>query len=148
MAGDPGPSDDFKSDINVTPLVDVMLVLLIIFMLITPFLQPGLAVNLPEAWNVATRSDDPDHALDVTIRESGLVYVDRVEVEIEALTRILSQERDARPEAELHLKADRNARYGVIRSVVRAGRDAGFETAALVVVEPEDQAGSGGEGRP
>jgi biopolymer transport protein TolR len=148
MAVDSGQSDDFKSDINVTPLVDVMLVLLIIFMLITPLLQPGLAVDLPGAWNVATLSDDPAHALDVTIRESGLVYVDRVQVEMGALTRLLSLEHDARPDAVLHLKADRNVRYGVVRRVARAGRDAGFESAALVTVEAEDPAELDGEERP
>lgn len=137
MAIDPGQGDGFKSDINVTPLVDVMLVLLIIFMLITPLLQPGLAVDLPAAQNITTLSDDPDYALTVTIRNSGAVYVDGSEVELIALAKILSREHDARPDVELHLKADRNVRYGVVRRVVRAGREAGFENAALVAAEVE-----------
>ena len=148
MAVDPGQDDGFKSDINVTPLVDVMLVLLIIFMLITPLLQPGLAVDLPPARNITTLSDDPDRVLTVTIRDSGAVHVGGVQVEMAALARLLSREHDARPDVELHLKADRNARYGVVRQAVRAGRDAGFAIAALVAAEVEDPVESVGEDSP
>ena len=70
------------------------------------------------------------------------------EVEAAALARLLSREHDARPDVELHLKADRNARYGVVRRVVRAGRDAGFADVALVAEKVDAPPASVREDRP
>jgi len=130
-------SGELKSAINVTPLVDVMLVLLIIFMLVTPFLQEGIPVDLPKARNVAGVTDDRDRVLTVVIKVNGDAFIGKERVDGAHLAQVLIQEYDTNPALELHVKADRNVRFGMVRQAVKAGREAGFRTTALVAEEPE-----------
>jgi biopolymer transport protein TolR len=124
------------SDINVTPLVDVMLVLLVVFMVTAPLLTGGLRVELPNVQ--AQEAPVRDTKLIVTVtREERILFgeddvTDRIEDE-------LAQNPRVQKEKELYIRADKNARYGAVARVVAAARAAGVEGLNLLV-EPEIEA--------
>jgi len=124
-----------NSDINVTPLVDVMLVVLIIFMLVTPMLQKGVGVDLPQARNLAAVSEDKNQILVVALQENGQLFLGSDPIDRGSLTGALRMRFEANPGLELQLKADRNVRYGDVKSVIKAGREAGFRGASLIARE-------------
>ena len=137
-----GSSGSLKSDINVTPLVDVMLVMLIIFMLVTPLLQKGVGVTLPEARNVAAVSEKEDDILIVALTAGGSMYVGKDAIDKTRLDSMLRARLRSNPALQLQIKADRNAQFKDVREIVRAGRDAGFGTVALIADEIKDFEGS------
>ncbi|HJW74755.1 MAG: biopolymer transporter ExbD [Anaeromyxobacter sp. RBG_16_69_14] len=106
-----------KSDINVTPLVDVVLVLLIIFMVITPLLQRGKAVQLPRAKVVSELKHGGDPIL-LSVTPDGRTWLDKVEVPRKDLAEALTGEMVVRPGAPLVVKADRTLAYKVVREVI------------------------------
>ncbi len=106
-----------KSDINVTPLVDVVLVLLIIFMVITPLLQRGKAVQLPRAKVVSELKHGGDPIL-LSVTPDGRTWLDKVEVPRKDLAEALTGEVVARPGAPLVVKADKTLTYKVVREVI------------------------------
>jgi biopolymer transport protein TolR len=109
-------SKSVKSDINVTPLVDVVLVLLIIFMVITPMLQRGKPVVLPDAKNVsALKGGDP---ILLSVTSDGKVWIDKEEVQKADLPQMLQIQMQMQPGAPILLKGDRDLDYKVIREVV------------------------------
>ena len=106
-----------KSDINVTPLVDVVLVLLIIFMVITPLLQRGKAVQLPRAKVVSELKHGGDPIL-LSVTPDGRTWLDKVEVPRKDLAETLTGEMVAHPGAPLVVKADKTLAYKVVREVI------------------------------
>src|ERR687883_1385315 len=102
-----GGSKGVKSDINVTPLVDVVLVLLIIFMVITPLLQRGKPVQLPRAKLVSELKHGGDPIL-LSVTPDGRTWLDKVEVPRKELPEALTTEMASRPGAPLVLKGDRS----------------------------------------
>ncbi len=109
-------SKGVKSDINVTPLVDVVLVLLIIFMVITPMLQRGKPVVLPDAKNVsALKGGDP---ILLSVTSDGKVWIDKEEVQKSDLPQMLQIQMQMQPGAPILLKGDRELDYKVVREVV------------------------------
>jgi biopolymer transport protein TolR len=106
-----------KSEINVTPLVDVVLVLLIIFMVITPMLQRGKAVQLPVAQTLSElkRGGDP---IFLSITDDGRIWLEKAEVALSGLAESLDGEMASRPAAPLVLKGDRSLDYKVVRKVL------------------------------
>ncbi len=106
-----------KSDINVTPLVDVVLVLLIIFMVITPLLQRGKAVQLPRAKLVSELKHGGDPIL-LSVTPDGRTWLDKVEVRRKDLAETLTGEMVARPGAPLIVKGDKTLDYKVVREVI------------------------------
>ena len=106
-----------KSDINVTPLVDVVLVLLIIFMVITPLLQRGKPVQLPQAKLVSEQKKGGDPIL-LSITPDGRTWLDKVEVPRKELTEALTNEMLARPGAAVVVKGDRSLDYKIVREVI------------------------------
>jgi biopolymer transport protein TolR len=107
-----------KSDINVTPLVDVVLVLLIIFMVITPMLQRGKAVQLPDAKNVSALKAGGDPIL-ISITQDGKVWIDKVEVpKLEELPDLLRTEMLVNPGAPIMVKGDRAVEYKKVRALI------------------------------
>ncbi len=106
-----------KSDINVTPLVDVVLVLLIIFMVITPMLQRGKPVVLPDARHVSalTRGGEP---IMISVTRDGRVWIDQDEVKKDELPAMLQVQMEMHRGAPILLKGDRELDYKVIREVV------------------------------
>jgi biopolymer transport protein ExbD/biopolymer transport protein TolR len=130
-----GTGGSLKSDINVTPLVDVMLVMLIIFMLVTPLLHKGIEVTLPKARNVATVSENEKEVLVVGITAGGQIFVGDDPVDITDLTSVLTAKERDNPALQLQIRGDRNARFKDLKDIVRAGREAGFDNAAMIAEE-------------
>ncbi len=110
-------SKNVKSDINVTPLVDVVLVLLIIFMVITPMLQRGKAVQLPHARNVSELKRGGDPIL-VSVTKDGTTYLDKNAVPREALAEALQAEFQRLPGHPIMVKGDKDLEYKNMRPVI------------------------------
>ncbi len=121
------------SEINVTPLVDVMLVLLVVFMVTAPLLTAGLRVELPNVDAQSAPVKDTKLVVTVTREEKILFGEDDVTARIEEV--LLKNDR-VQKEKELYIRADKNARYGAVARVVAAARAAGVEGLNLLV-EPE-----------
>jgi len=106
-----------RSDINVTPLVDVVLVLLIIFMVITPMLQRGKPVVLPQAKELSALKSGGDPIM-ISITKDGRIWVDKVEYEKDALVEALNEQMQAHPGSPVLVKGDRDTEYKHIRELV------------------------------
>jgi biopolymer transport protein ExbD len=110
-------SKNVKSDINVTPLVDVVLVLLIIFMVITPLLQRGKPVVLPDARHVSALKSGGDPIL-VSVTADGKVWIDKVEVQLDQLPEELQAQMQMQPGAPVMVKGDKSVEYSKIRELI------------------------------
>ena len=132
-AGNRGRRRGF-ADINVTPLVDVMLVLLVVFMVTAPLLTTGLNVELPNVEATNTPVKDAKLIVTVTKDEKILFGEDDVTSRVEAE---LAQNPRVQKEKELYIRADKDARYEVVARVVAAARSAGVASLNLLVT-PED----------
>ena len=132
-----------KSDINVTPLVDVMLVLLIIMMLVAPMLQKGVDVRLPEAGNTIDKPESQEQTV-LAVTADRRYYVNGLQVpEAQLLERLQSALEEKREKVVL-IKGDTDAPYGSIMTVMDRLRDAQIEDIGLIT-EKKLQAGEGGE---
>ena len=120
------PKGQVRAEINVTPLVDVVLVLLIIFMVITPMIVRGASVELPVTSHHDRKNDD-NKDLIVSINSSGDVYVNADKVSVEKLTASIQEERRRYPDKGIFLKADHRIRYGTARVAMEAIHKAGVE---------------------
>ncbi|MEW5853440.1 MAG: biopolymer transporter ExbD [Myxococcota bacterium] len=124
-----------KAELNVTPLVDVVLVLLIIFMVVTPFLQKGRAVDLPRA-RASEVNKSHSHAIFLTLTAEKKLLLDRTEVAqaelVNVLTPILAQD----PNVEVLIKGDRSLRYGDVRALMKACHQAGARRVGLATRDP------------
>jgi biopolymer transport protein TolR len=119
-----------KADINVTPLVDVVLVLLIIFMVVTPMLSKGVNVDLPVTKHHDKRNDDNRDVV-VAITHRGEIYVGGDRVPVERLGEIVAAERRRHPDKGIFLKGDARLGYGQARRVMEALHGAGIEQIQL-----------------
>jgi len=117
------------SDINVTPLVDVMLVLLIIFMVAAPLMAAGIPVNLPKAQ--ANPLVDQKQPVAVTIDAEGKFFVDQREVAADELILVLSESADSK-ERRIHVRGDKTIAYGKVIEVMGLINSAGYTKVALV----------------
>ena len=119
------------AEINVTPLVDVMLVLLIIFMVTAPLLVAGVPVDLPDARAQSLPQDNTP--IQISLDAQGQIFIDRLEVAPAALPAKLAALREARSdEARIYVRADRSLEYGRVMAVVGDVNAAGFRKVALV----------------
>jgi biopolymer transport protein TolR len=139
-----GSRGSLKSDINVTPLVDVMLVVLIIFMVVTPLMQKGVNVLLPEARNVLAVPDAESQVVTVTVKATGEIYVGGEQVTELNLNNELQKKLATNPALQMQIKADRNVDFAEVKKLVRAGRDVGFRNASLIASEIKDEDGEAG----
>lgn len=122
------------SEINVTPFVDVMLVLLIIFMVTAPMMLQGVDVDLPETTTQPLRvKDEP---LILTVKKDGKFYLGRKEIPVVVLRQKLEAIFEGRDSKEIFLRADKEAPYGVVVKALAAAREAGAKQLGMVT-EPE-----------
>ena len=133
-----------KADINVTPLVDVMLVLLIIMMLIAPMLQQGVAVTLPETVNRTEKPDTQDQTV-VAVDAINQYWVNAMRVPKDDLATRVQSALEDKKEKIVYLKGDKDAKYSAIMEAMDALRKAQIENIALIT-EKKNQPGqtSGG----
>jgi biopolymer transport protein ExbD len=135
----PGSSgdDEVMSTINTTPLVDVMLVMLIIFLITIPVIVPSVKVEMPEPRNIATQTKPED--IPVSVDKDGTIYWKNARVEDRAkLLELIITEARKVPQPELHLKADRNARYEDVARVLYTISQGGLLKVAFLT-EPKAQ---------
>jgi biopolymer transport protein ExbD/biopolymer transport protein TolR len=126
LASKKHPKGQVRAEINVTPLVDVVLVLLIIFMVITPMIVRGVSVDLPVTSHHDRKNDDNKDII-VSINASGDVYLDADKVAVDKLTAAVEEERRRHPDKGVFLKADHRIHYGVARAAMEAVHRAGVE---------------------
>jgi biopolymer transport protein ExbD len=126
-----GSPDEVKSEINVTPLVDVCLVLLIIFMVVTPMLQSGVDVLLPEGPH-AEKKPGKEGDLIISVKADGTVFVGQNWIPDKDLPQYLTAEYQKDPSRAVMLKADKRINFGKIRLVMKAANDAKFESVAIL----------------
>ncbi len=134
MSSGSGIGSAVTSDINVTPMADIMLVLLIIFMITTPLLQEGIAVNKAKARNAQEAPEvEGKEATTVTVTRSQEIYINDQPVSPEDLLDELETRVALAPEKPLFIKSDVAVPYGMIVSLVHKARDAGVERIGLLV---------------
>ena len=122
------------SEINVTPFVDVMLVLLIIFMVTAPLLTVGIPVDLPKVKaNALTDQKDP---LEITVKLDGKVFLGESEVKVENIIPRLNAITDQNTETRIYLRGDRVVAYGRIMEIMSVINSAGYRRVALVTQNP------------
>ncbi|HOK06698.1 MAG TPA: biopolymer transporter ExbD [Syntrophales bacterium] len=123
------------ADINVTPLVDVVLVLLIIFMVTAPMLQTGIDVNLPRVQ--AKSFDVQEEKLILTINDRREIFINKLPVTLEELQPKLEAIFSSRVDREIFLRADRNVSYGFVVEVMGVIRKAGVDRLGMITESPE-----------
>tara|TARA_B100001146_G_C16080280_1_gene390320 strand:+ start:76 stop:501 length:426 start_codon:yes stop_codon:yes gene_type:complete len=128
-------SGGLNSEINITPLADVMLVLLIIVMLIAPLLQAGVLVTLPEAASTEERTDN-DNDTTVHVDAAGRYYVDNIPTEERQLLTAIQTALDRKFERLVLIKADARAPYSGIMNVFDQLQRAGIENIGLIAEQP------------
>jgi len=146
MAMDLGSKGSLKADINVTPLVDVMLVLLIIMMLIAPMLYQGVPVTLPEASNTGDKPDTQDQTV-VAVDSSSTFWVNAMKVTPEELVPRVQRALEDRKEKLVYVRGDKDAKYSAIMDAMDALRKAQIENIALITERKADQGRTAGRGR-
>jgi biopolymer transport protein ExbD len=140
-----GSNTGVKSDINVTPLVDVMLVLLIIMMIIAPLLQKGVDVRLPIAVNSASKPETQDQTV-LGIKADKTVWINGVEVRKEDLRSRLESVLETKKEKLILIKADEDAPYSAVMDAMDTLRASGIEDVGLITDSKSASAPAGGAG--
>src|SRR4249920_193513 len=127
-----GDNKNLNSDINVTPFVDICLVLLVIFMVVTPMLQEGITVHLPYAKHTEKHEDDEAHAIVVAVPNDHQIYVQKKPVPRDQFQAEMTEIHDRMPDKMVLIKADKGMKYGDVRKVMVETNEAGFEEVSLV----------------
>ncbi len=124
------PKGEVRGDINVTPLVDVVLVLLIIFMVVTPMISGGVQVDLPRTTNHLKKPDDGKDII-VSVTKNKHIFVLNRQVQGKELGRIIEDEKRRFPEKTVFVKGDSMATYGAVREVMEILNKTGIEDVML-----------------
>ncbi|ELA00609.1 biopolymer transporter ExbD [Cupriavidus metallidurans] len=119
-----GDDDEVMSEINMTPLVDVMLVLLIIFIITIPVINHAVKIDLPRATNQP--NDSKPQSINVSIDAQGKVFWNQQEVDEATLDQRIAEAALQQPQPELHLRADREVRYERVAQVMAAAQHGGL----------------------
>ena len=130
------------SEINVTPMVDVMLVLLIIFMVAAPLLTVGVPVDLPKT--AAATINDQDEPLVISIDKDGKLFLQDTEIPLESLVPRLNAITNNKPDTRVYVRGDRAIDYGRIMEVMGTVSSAGFTKVALIAELPREAAAKTG----
>ena len=143
MAFEPGQRGQFVSQINVTPLVDVMLVLLVIFMVTAPIIQQGVAVSLPKV--KAQALPGKEEQLVVSITKPGEIYLNDAKLSAAELTDKLKAISQERPDRQVFIRADDQVPYGDVIRTMAAIKAAGIENVGMVTEMPSEGSGAASE---
>ena len=135
MTGATDSSDPTMSEINVTPLVDVMLVLLIIFMITAPLMQQGVEVDLPQTQADILETKDQDLFL-LSLTKDRKIYIGKTEISRENLETLLEFNEKLKKDKKLDFAADRSLDYGFVVDVMAALRRAGIEQVGMLTEPP------------
>jgi biopolymer transport protein TolR len=123
-------SRQLMSEINITPFVDVMLVLLVVFMVTAPMMISGINVNLPKT--VAAPISGNDEPLTVTVTQKGTIYIQDIEINLQDLASKLAAVTHEKKDSRILVRGDKNANYGDIMQVVGSINQAGYSHISLV----------------
>ena len=134
------------SEINVTPLVDVMLVLLVVFMVTAPLLTVGVPVELPQTQ--APPINEPKEPLTITVNREGAVFIQETTVSIENLVPRLQGITGSNPDQVLYVRGDKEINYGRVLEVMSLVTAAGFHKVSLVAEAPKGNATAAARPRP
>ena len=148
MAFEAGQRGKPVSQINVTPLVDVMLVLLIIFMVTAPIIQQGVEVSIPKVKAAALKSNEQEFVVSIT--RDGQTYLNDAKLQPAELTDKLEAISHTRPDLQVFIRADEQVAYGQVIRTMAAIKAAGIENVGMVTQEPasgEDDAGKHDRGK-
>lgn len=139
-----GDEGGVKSEINVTPLVDVMLVLLIIMMIVAPLLQQGVSLRLPTAANSGEKPETQDQTV-LAIDAAKRYYVNAKEVQKSDMTRRVQEILDTKAQKLVIIKADNDVEYGAVMEAMDSLRVVGIEDLALITDPKRGPAAGGGQ---
>ena len=139
-----GAKGGVKSDINVTPLVDVMLVLLIIMMLVAPMLQQGVSVKLPTASNTVDKPEVQGQTV-VAIGRDKSMYLNAKPVQEDEMATRVNELLENKTEKIVLIKADEEVEYGAVMSAMDQLRQAGIEDIGLITERKKGAEGAGGK---
>jgi len=131
--------DEVKSEPNVVPLCDVLLVLLIIFMVVTPLVQKGIDVRLPTALNTVDMPENPEVVL--YIRKDGNMFVNQDQATMDNLQTLLEDTLLTASDKRLYLKADSDLEYGKIIDIIEVMKEAGIEVVGIITEKKAERAG-------
>ncbi len=123
------------AEINVTPLVDVMLVLLIVFMVTAPLITSGVDVNLPQAKARPVNSDSTP--ITISVNADGQIYLQKSQVELANLQATLQQVAQNNPDKRVFVRGDATVNYGLISQVLATITDSGFKNISLLTQPPK-----------
>ena len=138
-----GAKGGVKADINVTPLVDVMLVLLIIMMLVAPMLQQGVSVKLPTAENTIDKPEQQGQTV-LAISKDKSIYLNAKPVQDNDLTRRVSELLENKTDKIVLIKADEEVEYSAVMNAMDQLRQAGIEDIGLITERKKAAGGAGG----
>jgi biopolymer transport protein TolR len=126
------------AEINVTPLVDVMLVLLIIFMVTAPMMQEGVSVDLPEAKGTAIPSEQTKHDIIISVSAAGKILVNETEVAEDKLLEKVTEARKEESAGDVLLRADKSVPHGTVVRIMAALMSAGVKNLGIITSPQED----------
>ncbi|EGW23399.1 MULTISPECIES: ExbD/TolR family protein [Methylobacter] len=129
---DSGGEDDVMGEINVTPLVDVMLVLLVVFIVTAPLLTQAVHVNLPKT--AETAPPEEKEAVYISVDAKGKVFIDKTEIALEAFESELLTRKAADPEIALNLNADDAVQYGTVAKVMSSIERSGITKLSVLTI--------------
>ncbi len=127
-------------ELNLVPLIDVLLVVLFFYMIISPMMSRGLDVNLPKS---GANTIKPEDRIVITVTRGQEVFVEKERVDLARLGNVLGSIRRSKPQVNVYLRADKNAPYGAVVQVMDTVKRAGIDKLGMVTeaVRPEDETG-------
>ena len=132
--------EEVKSEPNVVPLCDVLLVLLIIFMVVTPLVKKGVDVRLPTALNMIDYPENPELVL--SLRKDGSMYLNQDQVTMENLATMLEEVMLTASDKKLYLRADQDLEFGAVVDVIAPLKEAGIEVVGIIAEKKTDGSNS------